>query len=548
MKRFDPSRPTPPPRDANLGADPAWEEIRLLLQEANRPPDTSPERLRALRERALQRYAIEHPSLWALLRERLAFLVEAVSARTAGSRFLHLAAAGATGAVVTLVVMGYTPRIVLQPDKPVTTPPAESNTVDIAAPAPGPLVSDPESYTYVPVQTPAVPVGTKSLAENSGPEGKLRTLRDTAAAVTPANSQGGSIKKTSQTSATADSGEPGSPLLDQPGAELAFASASTANTSPWYLPENVRELVTMSSMAKRSPEKEISPASSRSVEDALLEEMEKLRFKLIINGDRQYLADTNEIQSRMADILKNRQGDSAGSRQVRALDLFRQAEKEVQDKRYIEAINAYNQVAQEMGGSIWAFMAHFQIANIEFEYLDQYGSALGEYSQCLQDFPSHFIADEKLSLIHTRVDLLQQNSENNWEPLRLFTIAQKSSPFVAQQNYLELIEKYPESRLAGESARRLADLAAADLEGKYVDPDRVLQVLQKALNLNPNSSQAAAIQFAIGDLFQQRLFKPGLAISAYQRVMRMNPSTDLATEAGSRLKELNLLRFATPTP
>lgn len=550
MKRNDLNSHTPPPKDLDLGADSGWEDYRILLREANRPPAPPPERLQALRQRALQRYAVEHPSLWTLVKERLDYWAEAFRARTVASRFLHTVAAGAAGAVIAVVVLqSPSPRIATGPSTPGPGPAIHTETPRLMT-SPG----DGKSLDQPGVASPGAMASGKLDLADPALAGDGHSLASLAA--TPANSPANRIEKSSQpaaTASTAPSGVPNPSSESDPGTGFATAGIGAPESNPAFrLPDDVSNLVnplTPVGAGAMASSKESAPASAGSAADkAVVDEFMKLYAKMSGNGDDQYLTDLTEILFKVRDAQRSRPGDSAESQPFKALSLADRAQQALQNKDYIGAINAYNQVALELPGSSFAFVARSRIADIEYEYLDQYASAFKDYSLCIDNFAGLPLSDEKRDQIHGRWEILQQNSINDFEPLKLFRTAEKSTAYVAQQCYQDLLETYPESTLAGAAARNLAALAAADLEGKYIDPQRVLDTLQNAVKANPNSSQAAAIQFAIGDLLQQRLFNPRMAVTAYQRVLGMNPSPALAADAGNRLQELNLMRFATPTP
>ncbi len=536
MKRFEKVERIDTFHTVDRETDPAWDGIRSLLREANRPGPPDPDRLRTLRRQALQRYELERRTVWGGLRERIAYWADLVSGRSAAARLVHLAAAGAVGAGVALALFqGAIPDRV-HPEASSSRPvmmaslPSGTSAESPAGPAavaslPGDIPGShgPERLA-TPVESPSVKI--EKSAANVADSAQIAERERMIAAVSPTGSPRERLEKAAA------------------GERVAAASPGTA---PSGLAETQETAVTQAVSIASMPQENQS-GSAPSYEHSMLEEIEKLRFKLNLSGDKRYLADVDRLQLTVIEALKDRQDNAAESEQMRARRLFRDAELAMQEQRYVEAITAYNRVVDEFQGGYWAYMAQLLIANIEFEYLNEFGSALDQYRKCLETYPTHYFSEDNLNLIKQRIEFLTQNSENNWHALRLYRDAQKSGPAVARHHLMDLLELYPESKLAGPAAQALANLAAADLEGRYVDPDRVIQVLQRALDLNPKSSQAAAIQYSIADIFKRRLFKPNLATPAFQQVLRMNPSPELAAAANSQLQELNYLRSATPAP
>lgn len=524
MNRFpkDPSlarRGTP-----ELPEDPQWDAYRDLLRSADCPPKPDPVRMAAIRASALQQCAWRRRSIWARMGDAVVFVADALGSHTRIGRMVQLAGAAAAGALLVVSLQKSPAPETLAASRGTGAVPANIN---VASTGPG-------------ASLPAAGSAASASADTEIASARLM--------LTPVASPMSIINKSSTTAVP--EGSHASPGLPSPTGSVSATpeSESDLQVVPVLMqpsfPDQKIGLTAPSSMTAGSTASD--PAAT-----AFVEAIGRLKLNLYLSGEERFLGDVQKVESAVVEMLERGGRVSAEGDQIKALQLFRQAEAAAQEKRFSNAITAYSQVAKGGSKDLLAFMAHLQIADIEFEHLSDFGSALEEYQVCLSKYP-HFISEERRNRILTRVELLTQTSENNWEPLRMYLEAQKSTPQVAALRLLDLLERYPDNQLAGTSAQMLADLAAADVSGQRVDVDRVLKTLQDVLGRvrtpNSTSPQAAAIQFAIADIFQRRLFNPRQAVVQLGEALNMNPSPELASAIRNRLQEIYQQRAATPTP
>lgn len=524
MNRF-PQDPLAARRDTpELPEDPRWEACKDLLRAADRPPKPDPVRMAAIRAVALQRCAWHRRSVWARMGDAVVSLVDALGSHTRIGRMVQLAGAAAAGAIL-VVSLQKSPA----PENIAASRGTSAVSVEASVAGTGPGVSLPAT-------------GSAASASADMEIASARLM------LTPVASPMSIINKSSTTAVP--EGSHVSPGLPSPTG--TGSAAAESDTDLQVVPVLMQPSFPDSKMGLTPPASVAAAASaSDPAATAFVEAIGRLKLNLYLSGEERFLGDVQKVESAVVEMLERGGRVSAEGDQIKALRLFRQAEAAAQEKRYSNAITAYSQVAKGGSKDLLAFMAHLQIADIEFEHLSDFGSALEEYQVCLSKYP-HFISEERRNRILQRVELLTQTSENNWEPLRMYLEAQKSTPQVAALRLLDLLERYPDNQLAGTSAQMLADLAAADVTGQRVDVDRVLKTLQEVLGRartpNSTSPQAAAIQFAIADIFQRRLFNPRQAVVQLGEALNMNPSPELASVIRNRLQEIYQQRAATPTP
>ena len=550
--------PSSPHRDdweeCELGTDAQWSEMRELLRAADRPPMPDLRHFAAMRASVLQRCAQERRSWFLRLVDQLGATYERLMSPGPLAGTLRMAAAAGIGAI--LAISTLKPSNALMDSNPSRISPAASSeggkSIALASAAKHSSLSTGKEGEQAQPGTDTEPEEAREAREareaGDEPVGELMASLTATPLVSP--SEGMIVPK----SAVASSAQAGNLARAENAAggnqgDVAMLSADPSGAQA--IPVRAPTSLTAPAGSKLSAAASASDPSAT----AMIEAIGRLKLNLYLSGEERFRTDVQKLETAMVDVLERGNGASGANDPVKALQLFRQAESAAQERRFSNAISAYSQVAKngEGGGSknLLAFMAHLKIADIEFEQLNDYGSALEEYQICMTNYTS-FLSEERKTRILQRVDLLTRTSENNWEPLRLYREGQKSTAPVAALRYLDLLERYPENLMAGPSAQALAELAASDASGQQVDVDRAMQVMQQVLararsNSTP-SSPAAAVQFALADIFQRRLFNPRQAAVQFNEVLKLNPSPELTASARNRLQDLYQQRAVTPTP
>ncbi|MFO7977695.1 MAG: tetratricopeptide repeat protein, partial [Bacteroidales bacterium] len=99
---------------------------------------------------------------------------------------------------------------------------------------------------------------------------------------------------------------------------------------------------------------------------------------------------------------------------------------------------------------------------------------------------------------------------------------------------LEVVERDIQQGLAPEEAIRMYHLVAADLEMKQTNYQQAIPSLHEAINLTSNRQQRTRLTFILGQLYQE-VKNYSDAQATYERILKMNPSFELAFQARIRM-------------
>jgi len=291
------------------------------------------------------------------------------------------------------------------------------------------------------------------------------------------------------------------------------------------------------STSQRDDDKLLRVASNIKNSD-LLSELQNMKLNLYLSGDEKYIPDVHKVERVIYDIVLSDQNEK---NYIETFKTYQKAEESLIAKQYFEAIKYYYEVARQNPDSLLAFLSYFQLGNIDFENLNNFRSALSNYEKCVEKFPSHFFSEEKKNLILSRIDLLTKNSQDNWQPLRLFLQA-KSSQDVEKSKlyYQQLIFDYSASTLVTPAIQNLTNLTTADQEDNPIAPQEIIAFLQNCIDNNKfDQSTKEIIQLGIADIFNFRLKDSSQARIEYTRLMQMNLNSQLVPIAQSRIRRLN---------
>lgn len=272
----------------------------------------------------------------------------------------------------------------------------------------------------------------------------------------------------------------------------------------------------------------------------LLNDLQNMKLSLYLSGDEKYIPDVHKVEEVIYEIMSSNKGEQ---NQVEAFRVYQKAEESLLSKNYFEAIKNYYNAARMSPNSHIAFLSYFQLANIDFEALQNFRSALSNYEKCLEKFPSHFLTDEKKNLILARVDLLTKNSQDNWQPLSVFLQAKNtSSPDKAKGLYLKMINDYPKAPLALEAIKNLISLTCADTDDNQIQPSEIVEFFQSCLDSDKFDSPIKELmQLGIGDIFNFRLKDANQARIEYSRLIQGNVNSQYTPVAQSRIRRLNTM-------
>ncbi len=276
--------------------------------------------------------------------------------------------------------------------------------------------------------------------------------------------------------------------------------------------------------------------SNKIRESEVLEDLANIRLNLYLSGEERYIPEFQKIEGLFYEII---QTDTAEDQNyIETHKMYQTAEQHLLNRQYFDALKHYYLVAHRQPKSLLAFLARFQIANINFKILYDYESALLNYEKCLENYPAHFISDEKKDIILSRIELLTKNSQDNWRPLRLYYRARVSSPEVANLLYQEILESYPNSTLVQSCIETLTSFAIGEQYEGMVTPEEIITLFQSYRERWPQNSPRAYVQLGIADILNYRLRNYQQALLEYIQVVNTAPDSKATLVAKKSIQRL----------
>jgi len=325
-------------------------------------------------------------------------------------------------------------------------------------------------------------------------------------------------------------------------AEKAGASPSSTNlaTRPvWGLTmEGKTGVPSLEGQSPVTQEQRLLLVASPARQDEVIESIQRLKLNLYISGENRFIPDLHKVERFVADIADaTQESDSA---YISNLMTFQEAEQCLVDKKYLCAIQNYTAVSDEAPGSLMSFLAEFQTANVNYEQIGDFKSALKHYQKCLENYPSHYISEEKKEIILKRIDLLTKNSADDWRPLRLFLKAKGSDVNSDQAVSLlkQLITEYPNCSLVRDATDALASRIINDDDASLSAVEELIAFFQQAREKFSDKYIQQMFQFKTAEIYYQKLRNYPQALLEYTHVTEMNSQSDLAEKARTRVNSL----------
>lgn len=472
-------------------ADPQWEAMRALLEEADAPQLPSAERFDAIRAAAAAELREDPPRVVEVEPGPRSRRRAAAAPARPGARVL-LFGGGPVGQALRLAAVGALAFVF---------------GVEIAgrgteAPAPTVIATQPDSTQVASI-----------------PPLEAEHLEAIPAERPPAIGAGQRIPR----SLHDDSFAPG---LAAPGIDGAGLVPVRAHDGDWFLYSHFG-----SAMDARGGSADGADSPAR-----LLEKIRQIRVQASLIGDHATAAKVRELEEALWPMLIDE--DLVPESEAEAYAALEQADRLVATARYDEAIEAYRDVLAHSRGTALASTAHFQLARVLFEEMRDYDAALAAYRAVLEDYPRQYLTTEQRDHALGRVELLSRNYASNWMAVRLWQDIEQSSGRERLARLEELLHRTPQSPLASEAAIELAERAA---EGAYPSREAVEELLGKldrALERAGGAPHAAGLQYARAEIVLQRLYDRERAADEYLRVLRLPGSSAFADRARTRLSQL----------
>ena len=127
---------------------------------------------------------------------------------------------------------------------------------------------------------------------------------------------------------------------------------------------------------------------------------------------------------------------------------------------------------------------------------------------------------------------------DNWRPLQLYHKAAESSTNAAITLLKEIITRYPASTLVKDAIETLAHRVISDEDVEAATAEDVIGFFQQSRERFQAKDNRQLLQYQTADIFQLRLMNCQQALLEFSRVMDIDPQSELATKARTKIRAL----------
>jgi TolA-binding protein len=184
------------------------------------------------------------------------------------------------------------------------------------------------------------------------------------------------------------------------------------------------------------------------------------------------------------------------------------------EKDYITFINSYPE-------SVFLEEIQQKLGNLCFFNVHDFEKARAAYKVMLEKFPQ----SRWIKIAQARVKLIEDNPEENYEPLRMYVRAER---FYEDKKYNDSLEMF-RKLMAGFGQTKLAIEAQYSIAEIYMyktnQTERAIEEYQKIVDIYGQSSFAGKAMYKIGECYK-KLQKAGEAITAYEKFIANYPQAD----------------------
>jgi len=187
-----------------------------------------------------------------------------------------------------------------------------------------------------------------------------------------------------------------------------------------------------------------------------------------------------------------------------------------------------------------SFLGEFQAANVNYEQIGDYKAALTHYQKCIENYPSHYLTEDKKEFILKRIDLLTRNSADDWRPLKIYLKAKNRDVAFDQSLTLlkQLITDYPKCSLVRDAADALSFKIINGEDVSVSTAEDLIAFFQQCRERFEEKDLQQIFQFKTAEIFHQKMLNYPQAILEYNRVVEIDALSDLAEKARGRINTL----------
>lgn len=320
--------------------------------------------------------------------------------------------------------------------------------------------------------------------------------------------------------------------------EMAFKEADNTNNSSLTSLANFQSWPPTNSNYTSLEDTRLRLVASPERQSDVIESIQRLKLNLYLSGESRFIPDIHKMERFVADIASATQ--EADNTYLNNLKTFQEAEQCLVDKQYLCAIQNYSTVSDRAPGSLMSFLGEFQAANVNYEQIGDYKAALTHYQKCVENYPSHYITEDKKEFILKRIDLLTRNSTDDWRPLKIYLKARSRDVVFDQSLTLlkQLITDYPKCSLVRDAADALSFKIINGEDVSVSLAEELVAFFQQCREKYEDKAMQQLFQFKTAEIFHQKMLNYPQAILEYNRVVEIDAMSDLAEKARGRINNL----------
>lgn len=271
-------------------------------------------------------------------------------------------------------------------------------------------------------------------------------------------------------------------------------------------------------------------------ESQLLEKLQQVKLELSQSGNRRLVSEFQQVENTLYDLAAL--DTSADKASLEAFRTYQTAEHQAFMKQYGEALRLFYQIARERPTSYLACLSRYQIGNIDYDLLEDYGNSLINYQQVVDNFPAEYLSEPQRTQVQSRLQLLVETAKYNWQPLRLYRNARSATGEEALAHDVEVIRLFPDTSLALESAKHLTEYGLTSNSGSLLTASEILRLIEKLQGLGLPADLTAQLQFSKAEILNFRLRNKSQALLEYGKVLEMTDKATLTSMVKTRMQTI----------
>jgi len=220
---------------------------------------------------------------------------------------------------------------------------------------------------------------------------------------------------------------------------------------------------------------------------------------------------------------------------------------EIQLQDYSKAIELYEKIGRhyEAGNIYFYKLRNYEKALFEYKKIDlgdryirfkvaECHRLLGNYKEAIQIYETLAKSWKKA---RKELKFITENSDYNWEPLKLYDIANSYLEDSNQERRTQglkflykILNEYPNAKIADDTQFRIAEYYS-----HYPSWSQAVVEYQKVVTRYPKSELADQALLNIGEIYRYRLEDYNKAVESFNRLLKFYPTSNLINKAQYQL-------------